>query len=238
ILKNIEDITLEHIKIKTPSHDKGIWVDLMTGQKTGFFLDQSFNVQLVLQILKKSALMQLSEVKILDLFSYAGQWGTALGSIFPSQNVTICAADASELALNFAKENLNIYNLANTIIKCDLLKDFASLEQAAFDVVICDPPALIKSRKHIFTGQKGYLKLNTDALKCVKPGGFFMTCSCSRLLSENDFFEILNHASIKAKRSIQWIGRGVQSPDHPILASFPEGQYLKCWIGVVSMSNY
>ena len=100
------------------------------------------------------------------------------------------------------------------------------------DVVICDPPAFIKSKKDHAAGLKGYVKANAMALKKLKPGGWFVTCSCSHHLSDEDFSDVLRLAENRAETPIRWVARGIQAADHPIKMAFPEGQYLKCWIGM------
>jgi 23S rRNA (cytosine1962-C5)-methyltransferase len=102
--------------------------------------------------------------------------------------------------------------------------------------VISDPPALIKARKDIPTGTHAYLQLHTQALRLVSRGGFVAACSCSGLLSEEAFTETLAKAARRnglVGAGLQWVARGGQSPDHPVLASFAEGRYLKAWLGRV-----
>ena len=98
--------------------------------------------------------------------------------------------------------------------------------------MIADPPALIKSRKDLAVGQHAYLQLMTQAMRVLKEGGGFVGCSCSSLLTEEVFSEILAKAVSRNQLRMAWVGRGGQSPDHPILQAFPEGQYLKAWVGM------
>ncbi len=231
ILRGLESIDFCEVEIKVLSSPSPIQfkVNLLGGQKTGFFLDQASNIQLarawVLKIFPEGG------IKVLDLFSYVGQWGVQLGQ--GQKNTEIFAIDASESALRFAEQNFVSYKIPHQIFKADIFEKLESFEQQAFDVVVCDPPGLIKGKKNLIAGEQAYFKINTQALRLVKKGGILITCSCSYLLDENKFFEILRKAVLKSNRKVKWIAHGMQSPDHPVLAEFPEGRYLKCWIGVV-----
>lgn len=118
------------------------------------------------------------------------------------------------------------------ILKADVLKDLGNLEARGFDIVISDPPALIKSRKDIPAGTHAYLQLATQAMRWVKKGGGIVCCSCSALLEEEAFTQGLAKAALRNSVQIRWVGRGSQAPDHPLLAEFPEGRYLKSWVGM------
>lgn len=241
ILKPVLDYKLENAKIFVNSvcpsaHQSRVpfYVNLVSGQKTGFFLDQVFNIQLAAKILA-SQRHTVSEVRILDLCSYVGHWGAQLGN-FVQRNLKkkarVCAVDASSEALLFSKQNCESLEVECEIFKADVLKDLGSLDSQSFDIVICDPPAFIKGRKFLPQGKHAYLQLNTQVFRLIKEGGTVVSCSCSALLDEEDFLKILAKASQRNQRIAQWVGRGFQSPDHPVLAEFPEGRYLKTWIGV------
>jgi len=204
-------------------------VDLINGQKTGFFLDQASNIAELVDLSRRSMIgASKGPVKILDLFCYVGQWSTQLSRAIGESHTTL--VDASAQALELAKKNLG---MNCEIVKADAVASLDQFKTSSFDIVICDPPALIKGKKDLPTGQHGYLKLNTNAMRLVKPGGWIVSCSCSGLLEEKDFVSILAKAARRVGREIQWMARGGQSPDHPVRAEFPEGNYLKCWIGRV-----
>jgi 23S rRNA (cytosine1962-C5)-methyltransferase len=145
--------------------------------------------------------------------------------------------DASRPALDLARLNVEAQGAKFDELRGDVLTDLASLPEGGFDLVISDPPALIKSRKDIPVGKHAYLQLNTQALRLVRVGGAIVTASCSGLLPEDDFLAALNKAATRNRRRVHWVGRGTQSPDHPIVTEFPEGRYLKCWIGWVSQGD-
>lgn len=207
-------------------------VDFLDGQKTGFFLDQGYNIQIVRELLKASKKQSL---RILDLFCYVGQWGAGLSKTAKELglNTHVTLVDASHAALELAKKNLSYVHIEAQTIKMDIMDKLSDLKEPTYDVVVCDPPALIKGKKDLPTGQRGYLKVNTEALKHTHSGSYFVSCSCSGLLEDKDFEQILSQAARRAGRSVSWIVRGSQGPDHPVMLSFPEGRYLKCWIGLV-----
>ncbi len=210
--------------------------DLLEGQKTGFFLDQSLNLdlaeRLVLALTRGRA---PRTARILDLFCYVGQWSGRLAHALAREGMAaeVTAVDASPKALTLAQRNVSALGGQVQTVRMDIVESLANLEGAPFDVVICDPPALVKRRKDLLKSARAYQKVNREALRRVAPGGLLCTCSCSGLLDEEHFRELLGHAAAQAQRTVRWVARGGQGPDHPVLASFSEGRYLKCWFGVV-----
>ena len=210
--------------------------DLLSGQKTGFFLDQSANIQLAALRFQHLFAKSRTPIRILDLCCYVGQWGSQLAKVFKDQGLKtrVVAVDASAQALEFARHNVEAQGADCETLKADVLKDLGSIEAQSFDLVISDPPALIKSRKDIPAGTHAYLQLATQAIRWVKKGGGLVCCSCSALLEEESFTQGLAKATLRNSAQIRWVGRGAQSPDHPVLAEFPEGRYLKGWVGLLS----
>lgn len=208
-------------------------VDLIEGQKTGFFLDQWANTELVWSRIG-SSLAQHKKVRILDLCCYVGQWSSQLARALSAAGVEveIVLVDASAAALSRARHNvlLNAPTARVEGIEGNVLKDLGTLEDRSFDLVISDPPALIKSRKDLPTGTHAYLQLHTQAVRLVKAGGWLVACSCSGLLDEQGFQETLAKAVRRNGTRARWVARGGQSADHPVLAEFPEGRYLKAWL--------
>ncbi|MBI2602798.1 MAG: class I SAM-dependent rRNA methyltransferase [Deltaproteobacteria bacterium] len=238
-IKEVDGVDLSAQNIFVASAARGdqallFSVDLLSGQKTGFFLDQAANIELAVLRFKDLFRHGDSPIKILDLFCYVGQWGTQLGSALKRDglNVSVTAADASAKALEFAKKNLARNDLPSETLKADLIRGLASIPDKSFDIVICDPPALIKSRKDIASGSHAYLQLATQVFRIIKEGGGVVCCSCSQLLQEERFLEALAKGSRRNHRLVKWIARGTPSADHPMLAEFPEGRYLKAWIGI------
>jgi 23S rRNA (cytosine1962-C5)-methyltransferase len=245
ILKEIPGLSLQgvEIAIRSVEGQDPLWfrVDLEKGQKTGFFLDQFSNIQIAAQVFKTFQFSGASSgqvVRILDLCCYVGQWSAQLAAVFVRQGrkVEVVAVDASARALEFAKLNIEAQG-ADFKSHCgNVLKDLVSLPDQSFDLVISDPPALIKSRKDIAVGTRAYLQLATQVFRLVRRGGGVVSCSCSALLEEESFIQAQGQAIQRNSVQVQWIARGSQSPDHPVLAQFPEGRYLKAWMGAVTRS--
>ena len=210
--------------------------DLVGGQKTGFFLDQFGNVQLAAQKLLGLKPAQGKLLRVLDLCCYVGQWGTQLSRVFREAGleVEVTAVDASDKALAHAKRNVEGQGATCQTLKADVLRDLGSLAAESFDLVISDPPALIKGRKDIGPGTHAYLQLNTQVFRLVRRGGAVVSCSCSALLEEEEFAKSLTKAAARNHVDVRWVGRGALAPDHPMLTEFPEGRYLKAWIGITA----
>ncbi|MBS1958622.1 MAG: class I SAM-dependent rRNA methyltransferase [Bdellovibrionales bacterium] len=220
--------------------------DLVGGQKTGFFLDQLQNIKLVEGLLlRKIRNDRPKGLKILDLCSYVGQWSVHLSQTAIEREclpLEVTMVDASDTALKFAEKNMQHLigqrsvaksKVAVERLKSDVFEPMPSLKDAAYDVVIADPPALIKNRKHIPQGQHAYVNLMTTAITKVRTGGLIVACSCSQLLSPDDFKMVLDKASRRSGKTVRWIAQGSPSVDHFSLMSFQEGHYLKCWVGQV-----
>lgn len=207
-----------------------IMCNLLEGQKTGLFLDQQHNIGMLQQELNKYFVFKNLNrpLKILDLCCYMGQWSIGLGNYFNEQKIKfeLTMVDASELALNSAQKNTNQFEGNHKAIQADVFKEW-SWQDTKFDIIVCDPPALIKSRKDIGSGQAGYVKLNQRALSAMNKNGLLVTCSCSGLLSEPDFEECILRAAIKSDIRLQKWFYGGHGPDHPVYTNFSEGQYLK-----------
>jgi 23S rRNA (cytosine1962-C5)-methyltransferase len=214
-------------------------VDLLEGQKTGFFLDHAFNLErmerLVLALARRPGRPAWAPLRVLDLFCYVGQWGARLSAALSRAGVPceVTAVDSSQKALELAHRNITAHGGQVTTLRLDVVENLAGLQGGPWDVVICDPPALVRRRKDLPKAARAYQKVHREALRRVAPGGVIAACSCSGLLEEDAFRALLGHAAFQARRAVRWVARGGQGPDHPLLAMFPEGRYLKCWMGVV-----
>lgn len=220
-------------------HPLSFQVDLLDGQKTGFFLDQRLNVQLTatpVQQLAKTCAIAKRPLRVLDLFCYVGQWGAQLAQIAKAEGAEceVTLVDASGRALELAAENVAAQGGVALPVKADVLDSFSRFAPGSFDVVVCDPPAFIKKKKDLPTGGAAYFKVNREALKRVRRGGLFVTCSCSGLFDEVEFRAMLAKVAAQYPHAVRWIARGSHSPDHPQRPEFPQGTYLKSWLGVTS----
>lgn len=205
------------------SGDVRLKVDLLNGQKTGFFLDQQWNIEL----LKRFELGR--PLKILDVCCYVGQWASHL-----ARGADVVLFDASSEALKLAAANAEL-NGARSVeaVQGDALKDLESLPLDTFDVVVCDPPAFVKKKADLESGMRAYVKLNREGLRRVRPGGLYVAASCSGLVRGEEWRRVLIEASSKAGRSFRGLVAGGHGPDHPERPEFPEGSYLKCVFGRV-----
>ncbi|MCS6988561.1 MAG: class I SAM-dependent rRNA methyltransferase [Chloroherpetonaceae bacterium] len=216
--KRLERGALEG-KVEICDDDLFYLVDAMNGHKTGFFLDQRENRK------KIRALAQNADA--LDVFASDG--GFALNACKAGAR-SVLAIDSSEDALARAVANAerNGFRQLETL-KADAFEALEALakEGRRFDLVTLDPPSLTKSKKNVPTALQAYRKLNRLALSLVKPGGFLATSSCSHHVDEAEFFNVVQRASLDAKREIALLEKSSQAPDHPILLSMPETKYLK-----------
>lgn len=196
--------------------------DVLTGQKTGFFLDQRD---------LRSAIRRLAGGRdVLNLFSYTGAASVAAlkGGAKHVLNV-----DASAEALAVAQELVKLNKISaksHGAEEADVFQWLGTKKDASFGMVLLDPPALIKGKKDLESGAKAYHFLNRAAMRLVEGGGLFVTSSCSHFLSEEDLAFILRRASVQAGLRLDLLAAVRQSPDHPMNVYFPEGAYLKSFV--------
>jgi 23S rRNA (cytosine1962-C5)-methyltransferase len=197
-------------------------VNLETGQKTGAFLDQRENYL---------AARRWARGRVADCFCYSG--GFALHAAGAPSVGAITGVDGSEPALELAHRNAEGNGLSGIRwIHADLF-DWLKKESARparYDTIILDPPAFAQTRSGIAGALRGYTEVNLRALLLLRPGGILITCSCSHHVSAARFEEMLGVAARDARRSVQILEKRGQPPDHPILASMPETEYLKCFV--------
>lgn len=195
-------------------------VDLLEGQKTGFFLDQREN--------RKAFRRYVKDANVLDVCCNDG--GFALNAAYEkAQQVT--AIDISETALARAQQNAQLNNLDGQIhFEAGDMFDYlrhCSERGEQFDVVNLDPPAFAKNRKSARKAIRGYKDLHTRAFKVIKPGGILATASCSYHVSEMMFLDIIAASAQHVGRNISLLEWHGAAPDHPTLPAMPETKYLK-----------
>ncbi len=197
--------------------------DLVSGQKTGFFLDQRDNRARFGHRVREAA-----SARVLDLFCYSGAWGLrALHA--GARQVTFVDQSADALHLVERGLRLNGFDADRAVLHAGDVFDFLARAPAeAWDAVVTDPPAFAKSRKHLPKALKAYGKLNRLAWRALKPGGILFACSCSHHLAETDLLDLLAGAVAREGGAAHVIDRGQQAQDHPVLLSMPETAYLKC----------
>jgi 23S rRNA (cytosine1962-C5)-methyltransferase len=237
VIKDIESWNLRSVDILlNAAQDDGVirmQCDLVGGQKTGFFLDQTQNIFLATGAFKNWALAtKPKKVKILDLCCYVGHWATQITRTLRAcgVEVEVHLLDVSKPALEFAANNARREGAEVFVHQMDVLERLPELPGQSFDIVIADPPAFIKAKKDVPIGKHAYLKINTQAFRVVKPRGFVVSCSCSGLLEEEDFRDALRKAAQRNFSEVRSIMRGGHAADHPTLMNFPEGFYLKMYV--------
>ena len=199
-------------------------VDFENGQKTGFFLDQKYNRQAVARL--------AAGKRVLDCFTHTGSFAlnAARGG---AEHVT--ALDISASAIGMAQRNAERNGLSGQMdfLVADVFDYLTELEktgQKPFDFIILDPPAFTKSRKTVANAERGYKEINYRALKLLPRGGWFATCSCSHFMPNELFVKMLQSAARDANVQLMQLEMRQQAPDHPILWSVPETDYLKFYL--------
>jgi 23S rRNA (cytosine1962-C5)-methyltransferase len=204
-------------------------VDIMTGQKTGWFYDHRSSRALLASFAKN--------MRVLDLFSYTGAWGIP-AALAGASDVT--CVDASEGALELAKENARLNQIHDKMrfIRSDAFEFLkqARLENQLYDIIVLDPPALIKRKKDFKQGFEAYRRLNHLALQNLSRNGILISASCSYHLSRENLHEILRSSGRHIDRHLMFFASMGQGPDHPIDPALPETEYLKTFFCSVSPS--
>ena len=194
-------------------------VDVLNGQKTGLFLDQRDNRE----VLRKYAPGR----SVLDLYCYDGAWSLVAKSAGAS---SVTGIDSSPFAVERARNNASINNLGCIFIEAQALDVLKSLSRNSQDMIILDPPAFAKSRKDLPAAIRGYIDINRRALLALKSGGILVSCSCSYNISPEDFHEVILKAAVSAGKELRLLESRGQALDHPVLLAMPETAYLKCLI--------
>ncbi len=192
--------------------------------KTGFFCDQRENR-------RRLAALCRPESRVLDLCCYTGGFG--LNARIQGGALDVTCVDLDEKALALARENANLNQARLTFVHADAFGYARQMRTngRTYDVVVLDPPKLIPGRLDIATGKRKYFDLNTLAMQLVEPGGVLLTCSCSGLLSPEEFLILLRAAARRAGRTAQVLAVSGASPDHPVRLDALEGAYLKAvWL--------
>ncbi|HEY9722781.1 MAG TPA: class I SAM-dependent rRNA methyltransferase [Oscillatoriaceae cyanobacterium] len=213
-----EDLTIDE-------HGARFRVDLRTGQKTGFFLDQRLNRQRV---------RELARGRVLNTFSYSGGF-TIAAALGGAEDVL--SVDISPEAIALAEENARLndvsdrcrFQVANAF---DYLRELEKADER-FDVVILDPPAFTKNKESIPGALRGYKEINLRAMRLLNPGGLLVSSSCSHHISPAMFVGMIADAAADTRKRVRQIALYGPSPDHPVLPAAPETDYLKCFLGEI-----
>lgn len=193
-------------------------VNLMQGQKTGFYLDQRANRALLA--------LYARDRDVLNAFAYTGAFGVAAGRAGARSVVQL---ESSLPALEEAKVHWEANGLPPERVEQihDDIFRYLRKSDRTFDVIILDPPPYAKGRGSVERASRAYKDLNLWGLKRLRPGGFLMSFSCSQHVSVDLFQKILFGAARDARVSVQWLHRLGAAPDHPVHLDHPQGEYLK-----------
>ena len=209
-------------RVIVKEHGAQFDVDLFAGQKTGWFYDQRAN--------RARMRAYVRDQRVLDVFSYVGAWGVQAALAGASQVVCV---DSSQTALDQVLTNAQLNGVDRRVSVAagdafDMLKTLRA-EHEKFDVVIIDPPALIKRKKDLKEGVAAYHHLNQLALHLVAENGILISCSCSYHLPRTELMEVIQIAGRHCDRELQILEQCHHGPDHPVHPAIPETEYLKAY---------
>ena len=198
-------------------------VDLTQGQKTGYYLDQRDNRQLVARF--------AGGRRVLDLFCYAGGFGLHAARA-GAKHVEF--VDGSEHAVELARKNALLNGLTgdNTFVKADAFKYLEAqvIARRRFDLVVLDPPKFARSANTVGEALNGYRRLYSLGMRLLEPGGILAVCCCSGLILPGMIEELLGRLASSERRDIQVLTKLTQPADHPVAVTCPESAYLKGYI--------
>lgn len=206
-------------------HGLRFGVDLSEGQKTGFYLDQRDN--------RQAAARFATGKRVLDMFCYSGGFSLAAAK---AGAASVLAVDGSAKATALAEANAGLNGAANiTVETADAFKKLDALKDAGerFGMVVLDPPKFARSRSTRDEALRAYHRINRQGVDLLEPGGILVTCSCSGVVTREDFLMMLSGVAQRSGRSIAFLECRGAAPDHPVSVSCLDGEYLTCVIARV-----
>lgn len=202
-------------------HGMQLLVDIRTGHKTGYYLDQRDS--------RFATRRYAQDKRVLNCFSYTG--GFAVSALLGGCREVI-SVDTSQAALDVARQNVELNGLDTgkaQFLRDDVFKLLRSYRDSGekFDLIVMDPPKFVENKNQLAGACRGYKDINMLAMQLLNPGGMLLTFSCSGLMATDLFQKIIADAAVDAHRDVQFIEQFRQAADHPVIASYPEGLYLK-----------
>jgi 23S rRNA (cytosine1962-C5)-methyltransferase len=201
-------------------------VDLLGGQKTGFYFDQREN--------RRRTAMFAKRKRVLDCFTYSGAF--AMYCAVRGEARQTYGIESSAPALEIAEQNLELNDNPDIVIlQGEVFWELQNLVNRGeiFDIVITDPPKFVHTWEGLDKGLQAYKVLNTMAMLVLDEGGLLVACSCSGIVEEEIFERLLMDCAVEAKRDLRIIERRSQGVDHPVSPACPESRYLKCYLCLV-----
>ena len=217
-ISKVQDESKSILPIEIIENGLKFSVDIFGGQKTGFFIDQRDNRQLLREISKDKI--------VLNAFSYTG--GFSIYSLSGGA-AEVHSLDISKDAIEGADQNARLNNLQKNhhLICQDCFEYLKLMPSNKFDIIVLDPPAFAKHSRAVDNAAKGYKQINMKAIQKIRTGGLILTFSCSQHISKELFQKIIFGAAADVKRNVRILRQLHQPADHPISIFHPEGEYLK-----------
>lgn len=225
-LEGFESETPPPLRTTIREHGVRYNADLSGGHKTGFFCDQRDN--------RRRFAERCRDATVLDCCCYTGGFGLCAKVLGGARDVV--SVDLDEEALKLARENANLNQTRIAHVHADAFQYLRQMyaNGRSFDAVVLDPPRLALSRRTVEEALRKYHDLNLLACQVVRPGGVFLTCSCSGLVDGRTFLETVHRAARRVGRRLQRFATTGAAPDHPIADDCPETEYLKAlWFRVL-----
>lgn len=196
-------------------------VNIVEGQKTGFFLDQRVN--------RNSIVKYCADKNVLNCFSYTGGFSVYAASVAKSvTSVDISKKAIENAALNFQINGFDTKN--HGFIAKDVFDYLKEMEFCKYDLIILDPPSFAKNQKQLKNAIKAYITINSKALEKLPDYGILVSSSCTSHVDQSTFIKILNQSAVNANCQLKVLESNDQPLDHPYNLAFPEGRYLKFFI--------
>lgn len=208
-----ESVTAQTIALE---NNHKFFVDWEGGQKTGFFLDQRENRELLAHYSKDKV--------VLNTFCYTGGFSVYAANAGAKE---VHSIDISKKAIELTDRNIELNNITNHQSFAMDTFEFLKHRENTYDIIVLDPPAFAKHQNVKHNAVMGYKRLNYEAIRQIKPGGLLFTFSCSQVVDKNTFNSTVMAAAIEAGRTVRVLHHLSQPPDHCVNIFHPEGEYLK-----------
>jgi 23S rRNA (cytosine1962-C5)-methyltransferase len=205
------------------------WLDLQSGQKTGFYLDQRDQHTLIASHVQRIAKSGKS-VRVLDAFCNQGPFAMHAARAGAKE---ILGLDSAEDAISAARQNI-IQNKVTAEFSCvnvfDWLNDPSRGSETPWDLIVLDPPPFAKSKSKMEGALRGYKEINLRAMRLLSPGGILATYTCSHHMQDADLRGVIAAAAADARKKVRILNWANQPADHPVLITMPESEYLRGYV--------